>query len=256
LVPVHRALRGTRPLVFAHRGGAKIGPENTLLAFDRGLAAGADGLELDVRLSQDGEVVVIHDATLDRTTDARGPVSRYTAAQLAAVNVLGSGQGVPRLRQVLERYAQAAIIIEIKDASAVLARSVVDLVRDARAIDRVVLGSYYGSALKAARRHDSRVRTGSTMSETRLALYASYVHLAPYWAGYQAFQVPERASGGRVVSRRFVRLAHAAGLVVQVWTVDTSEDITRLLSFGVDGIISDRPDVAVEAVRTWSALTG
>lgn len=249
---MHRALRGPRPLVFAHRGGAKLGPENTLLAFDRGLAAGADGLELDVRLAADGEVVVMHDATVDRTTGAQGPVNRFTSGQLATLDVLGTGQGVPRLREVLERYRDAAVIVEMKEASADLARAVVDVVREARAIDRVVLGSFYAVPLEAARTYEPRIPTGSAKDETRLALYASYVGLRPWWARYRAFQVPERTGGRRVVSKRFVSLAHAAGLAVQVWTVDTAEDTARLLAYGVDAVISDRPDLAIEAVRTWS----
>src|SRR5919108_1020933 len=106
---------GARPLVFAHRGGCALGPENTIAGFDRGLAAGADGLELDVRLARDGTVVVLHDAALDRTTNARGPVSALTADELARVDAAywfcpedgyplrGQGVGVPQLRDVLAR---------------------------------------------------------------------------------------------------------------------------------------------------------
>ena len=251
---MHKALRGTRPLVFAHRGGAKIGPENTLVAFDRGLAAGADGLELDVHLSKDGEVVVIHDRTVDRTTDGRGPVARHTADELARMNVLGSGSGVPTLRQVLARYPEQPIIVEMKRSSAALAHAVVDVVREARAIDRVSLGSFHVVPLKAACTYEPRLPTGSATPETRLALYASYVGISPFWASYRSFQVPERTRGTRVVSQRFIRLAHAAGIVVQVWTVDDPADMTRLLGWGVDAVISDRPDVAANAVRSFAAL--
>src|SRR3954468_8853797 len=94
---MHPALASTRPLVFAHRGGSKLAPENTIAAFDRGLAEGADGLELDVQLSRDGTVVVHHDRRLDRTTTATGPLCERTAAELAAL-------GVPALRDVLGRY--------------------------------------------------------------------------------------------------------------------------------------------------------
>lgn len=249
---MHRALRRERPLVFAHRGGAKLGPENTIAAFDRGMAAGADGLELDVRLSRDGEVVVIHDPTVERTTDARGAVNQYTADELARMNVLGSGAGVPRLAEVLARYPGAALIIELKEG-AELALRTADLVRAAGALDRVVIGSYERSALRAVRRHEPRVPTGSSRQETRLALYASRIGLAPHWAAYRAFQVPERTDDTRVVSRRFVRLAHAAGVAVQVWTVDEPEDILRLVSWGVDGIITDRPDIAAQTLQKWSA---
>src|SRR5205085_3357808 len=100
---MHPALESSRPLVFAHRGGSKIGPENTMTAFDRGLAAGADGLELDVHLSRDGIVVVHHDRLLDRTTSATGPLSERTVAELGKLDV-------PLLRDVLARYRRRKII--------------------------------------------------------------------------------------------------------------------------------------------------
>lgn len=245
---MHRALRGARPLVFAHRGGAKLGPENTIAAFTRGLAAGADGLELDVRLSKDRQAVVIHDSTVDRTTDARGRVDQFTAAELSRMDVLRSGAGVPRLGEVLERFSDAAVIVEVKETRVELVDAVVALVLDSHALDRVVLGSFHTAAVRAARRREPRLPTGSSIGETRLALYASYVGIAPFWAGYRAFQIPERTRGTRVVSKRFIRLAHEAGLVVQVWTVDDPSDMRRLLSWGADALITDRPDVAVEIV--------
>lgn len=243
----HRALKGARPLVFAHRGGAKLAPENTIEAFDRGLHAGADGLELDVRLSADGEVVVMHDPTVDRTTRRRGAVGRYTAVELAEVNV-------PRLRDVLDRYKDVPLIIELKEATARLAAAVVDLVAEYDAVNRVALGSFHADALKAVRLRDPRIPTGASKPEIRLALYASYVGIAPFWAAYRSLQVPERSRGQRVVSRRFVRMAHTAGLVVQVWTINAEHDIRRLLDWGVDAIISDRPDLAARIVREASAI--
>jgi glycerophosphoryl diester phosphodiesterase len=242
---VHSALRSSRPLVFAHRGGSGIGPENTIEAFDRGLAAGADGLELDVRLSRDGVVVVHHDALLDRTTRASGPLSDRTASELARLNV-------PTLAGVLERYPQRPIIIELKETGGALARAVVDEVRRARATDNVCLGSFSVGALRAARACEPAMATSAGRFEVRMALYRSWVRLSPGRVPYQAFQVPETSGATRVVSPRFVRLAHQAGLVVQVWTVDEPQDIRRLLEWGVDGIISDRPDIAAPVVRDWT----
>jgi glycerophosphoryl diester phosphodiesterase len=233
-----------RPLVFAHRGGSGIGPENTIAAFDRGLTSGADGIELDVHLSRDGVVVVHHDAMLDRTTRATGPLRDRTAAELAALDV-------PRLRDVLERYPATGVIVELKEPGPELARAVVDEVRRARAAERVCLGSFSLTALRAARALAPEVATSGARFEVRMALYRSWFHLSPGRVAYRAFQVPETSGSTRVVSPRFVRLAHQAGIAVQVWTVDEPEDIRRLLSWGVDGIISDRPDVAAEVVKDW-----
>jgi glycerophosphoryl diester phosphodiesterase len=241
---VHAAIRALRPLVFAHRGGGKIGPENTIVAFDRGLEAGADGLELDVHLSRDGIVVVHHDATLDRTTRATGPLKARTAAELAEFDV-------PPLRAVLARYPKVGIIIELKERGPVLAESVVDEVRRAGATDRVCLGSFSVTAIRAARAAAPGVATSGARFEVRMALYRSWCGLSPGRVPYQAFQVPEISGGTRVVSPRFVRLAHKAGVAVHVWTVDEPADIRRLLDWGVDGIISDCPDVASQILKEW-----
>jgi glycerophosphoryl diester phosphodiesterase len=241
---VHSPLDFSRPLVFAHRGGSKIGPENTITAFDRGLAAGADGLELDVHLSRDAIPVVHHDSRLDRTTRAVGALKDRTASELA-------GLDVPALGDVLARYPRTRMIVELKDASAALARAVVEDVRRAGAMEAVCLGSFSVKALRAARACEPAIATSAGRFEVRMALYRSWVHLSPGRVPYQAFQVPETSGTTRVVSPRFVKLAHEAGLAVQVWTVDEPDDIRRLLDWGVDGIISDRPDLAVEVVREW-----
>jgi glycerophosphoryl diester phosphodiesterase len=226
-----------------------MGPENTIVAFDRGLAAGADGLELDVHLSRDGVVVVHHDRLLDRTTRGAGPIRERSAEDLAQLDV-------PTLRDVLARYPATRIIIELKEPSAALARAVVTEVVRAHAVEHVCLGSFSVGALRAVRASAPAIATSAGRFEVRVALYRSWVHVAPGRVAYHAFQVPETSGRTRVVSPRFVELAHRAGLVVQVWTVDDPDDIRRLLNWGVDGIISDRPDVAAKVVREWSMVNG
>src|SRR3954447_14175471 len=263
----HPALSFGRPQVFAHRGGAASRPENTMAAFEHGLSLGADGLEFDVHLSRDGVVVVHHDATLDRTTNARGPLASLSAAELARLDAAynfvprggsgnpfrGAGIGIPSLRDVLHRFGDIAIIIELKLNEPTLAHRVIDEVSDARAIDRVSLGSFGTRVLRAARAYEPRIHTGSSREETRLALYRSWCGWPVSKPPFDAYQVPELAGSTRVVSRRFVEHAHRAGIAVQVWTVDIEADVTRLLDWGVDGIISDRPDIAVEVVRRRTA---
>lgn len=243
-------------MVYAHRGGAKLRPENTLVAFDHGLSLGADGLELDVHLSRDGVVVVHHDPILERTTNGSGPVASHTAAELAALDAgyhfegfRGEAGGVPRFEDVLRRYPSTPLIVELKVNEPALAHRTIDAIRAANAVDRVALGSFGTRVLRAARAYEPAICTGSSREETRLALYRSWVRWPVRRPAYQEYQVPELAGSTRVVSARFVRYAHQAGVQVKVWTVDEEPDMTRLLGWGVDAIISDRPDVAVTVIR-------
>ena len=250
--------------MFAHRGGSALAPENTMPAFDRGLALGADGLELDVHLSRDGVAVVHHDARLGRTTDATGAIADLTAAELAGVDAgyhfrtggghpfRGRGIGIPALRDILRRYRDTRFIIEMKGNTGDLARAVVDEVRAADAVARVCLGSFGLRVLRSTRTLDPAIATSAAREEVRWMLYRSWVGLPPRRVPNQAYQVPERSGFTRVVSPRFVRAAHTAGAAVQVWTVDDPSDMRRLLDWGVDAIITDRPDLAVPVVREWA----
>src|SRR5256712_10752818 len=140
----HPFFASSRPLVFAHRGGSALAPENTIEAFDNGLRLGADGLELDVHLSRDGTVMVHHDSRLDRTTVLRGPIADRTAVELTRVHV-------PALDDVLARYRDARIIGELKVNSAELAAAAVGAVRRAGAVDRGCFPSFGRRVLPAVR---------------------------------------------------------------------------------------------------------
>lgn len=246
-----------RPQVFAHRGGCALGPENTIAAFDIGMSTGADGLELDVHLSADNIVVVHHDKTLDRTTNASGPVAARTAAELARVDAgywfqkggeypfRGRGIGVPTFDEVLRRYRGVPTVIEIKVYTAAMGEAVADVIRRADASRYTCIAGYGPSSARAARAALPEIAASAHKGEVRMALYRSWLRWPVRSASYQTYQVPERAEAVRIVSPRFVRDAHAHGFKVQVWTVDEEADMRRLLAWGVDGLISNRPDLAV-----------
>ncbi len=224
--------------MFAHRGGSALAPENTIAAFDNGLALGADGLELDVHLSRDGVVVVHHDRLLDRTTTLRGPIVERTAEELRRA-------AVPTLAEVLARYRDPRIIVELKVNTAELAAATIDVLRKADAVERVCLGSFGLRVLRAARAIEPAIATSGAREEVRWALYRSWVRWPVSRVAYNGYQIPELSGTTRVVSKRFVEYAHNAGLGVQVWTVDTEEQARRLLTCGVDALITDRPDLIV-----------
>ena len=254
--------------MYAHRGGAALRPENTIVSFDHGLSLGADGLELDVHLSRDGVVVVHHDPTLNRTTGTRGPIAALTADELARVDAgywfrpevrpdatdttypyRGQGIGIPRLREVLARYPATPLIIELKVNDPELARRVIDDVRAAGAVGRVAFGAFGWRVLHTVRKIEPRIPTGAAREEVRWALYRSWVHWPLGATRYRELQVPAQAGLTRIVTPRFIEHAHRAGVTVKVWTVDEEADMRRLLDWGVDAIISDRPDRAVAVVK-------
>jgi glycerophosphoryl diester phosphodiesterase len=239
----HTFFESSRPRVFAHRGGAGLAPENTLAAFDNGLALGADGIELDVRLSRDGVVMVHHDRTLDRTTTLKGPVAARDAGELMRARV-------PTFAEVLTRYRDTRLIVELKLNHHQLATAVVREIRRADAVDRICLGSFGLTVLRAVRTLEPAIATSAAREEVRLALYRSWCRWPVMRTTYHGYQIPECAGRTRVVSPRFVRDAHRAGLAVQVWTVDTETDARRLLGWGVDALITDRPDIMVPLVHS------
>ena len=246
-----------RPLVFAHRGGCVLGPENTLAAFDLGRQAGADGLELDIHLSSDGVPVVHHDSTLDRTTSASGPLASRTAADLARVDAgwrfAGRGEypfrqqgvGIPSLRDVLRKYPDVPVIIDMKVDSREMGEAVAREVRAAGAADRVCAAGYGACSAAAARAALPDMACSATRPEASLAVYRAWARWPIGRARYGGYQVPERTSLLRIVSQRFIQYAHETEVKVQVWTVDEEADMRRLLAWGVDGLISNRPDLAV-----------
>jgi glycerophosphoryl diester phosphodiesterase len=257
---------GDTPQVFAHRGGCDLGPENTIAAFDIGVSTGADGLELDVHLSADNVVVVHHDKTLDRTTNGKGPVAARTADELARVDAgywfrregeypfRGRGIGVPTLREVLARYRGVPTIIEIKVYTPAMGRAVADEIRRGGAVDYACVAGYGLASATAARAALPGVAASASQPEVRLAVYRSWFRWPVRHGAYQTYQVPEWAEAARIVSRRFIRDAHAAGFKVQVWTVDEEADMRRLLEWGVDGLISNRPDLAVRVRDQFVAM--
>jgi glycerophosphoryl diester phosphodiesterase len=222
------------PAVIAHRGASRAFPENTPAAFEAAVRAGADMVELDVRLTADGTLVVMHDPDVARTTVGSGLVSEMTLAEIESLRV-------PTLREALELLrGRAGVEIEIKDIPGDAAvDAVVGLLQKLR-FDAVLLSSFDAGTLERARLRDPEIATGletEGVDELRRGLS----HVAERGHPFLLPDAPSLMQAGTAV----VRLAHDRGIRIGTWTVDDPETITELFAWGVDAVETNMPEMAV-----------
>ncbi|GLF96453.1 glycerophosphodiester phosphodiesterase family protein [Streptomyces yaizuensis] len=233
----HPFLDHPAPLAFAHRGGAADGIENTAAAFRRAALLGYRYFETDVHTTADGALVAFHDTTLDRVTDARGPVARLPWREVRRARI-GGREPLPLFADLLEEFPTARWNVDVKSDAAVA--PLVELVRRTGAWDRVCVGSFAEPRVaRAARLAGPRLATSYGVRGVLGLRLRSLGLPAAARAGAVCAQVPERFGGVRVVDRRFLREAHARGLQVHVWTVNDPERMRALLDLGADGIMTD-----------------
>jgi glycerophosphoryl diester phosphodiesterase len=237
--------------VLAHRGLALEAPENTLLAFVAAIGIGATHVETDVHASSDGVAVISHDPELDRVAGVPGRVDALTMARLREVD-LGEGQSFCSLAEALDAFPETRFNIDIKSADAVT--PTVAAVLDAKAVDRVLVTSFSESRRRAAVRQLPGVATSASSLLFAAAFAAGRLHAAPLLRrvlrGIDAVQIPEQHAGVRIVTDRMIRLLHSAKVEVHVWTVNDAPAMHRLLDLGVDGIVTDRADIALGVLTT------
>ncbi|MCI0609944.1 MAG: glycerophosphodiester phosphodiesterase, partial [Anaerolineae bacterium] len=238
-----------RTAIFAHRGASAHAPENTLAAFEMALAENADGIELDVKLSADGHVVVIHDMTIDRTTGAHGRVRDLSLADLRA---LGAGsffsekfqsEKIPTLEEVFETFGKRTFInVELTNYNSPrdhLVESVCMLVKKFSLQERVMFSSYFGSNLSKARAYLPEVPRGLLALPGLLGAWARSFGFA--FGKYQALHPNIKDATHQQVQR-----VHRLKRRIHVWTVNAAEDMRRLYNWGVDAIFTDDPALAVQ----------
>jgi glycerophosphoryl diester phosphodiesterase len=263
------AMVARRPLVMAHRGGAGLWPENTAHAFRQSVALGVDVLEMDLHGTSDGALVVIHDATVDRTTNGAGRVNSLTLAELKRLDAgyrwtadggrtfpfRGKGINVPTLREVLEEFPGARLNIDIKQAQPSLVKSFCGLLGERGAKERVTVASFHSSTLAEFRRECPGVKTSASMDEV-FALASDLQagrDIAAGSARTRLVQVPESAFGRGWLTAELVGAAHRGGLELHVWTINDEEAMRRLIALGVDGIMTDYPDKLIALLKEASA---
>ena len=259
-----------RVIAYAHQGGAWESPSSTLHAIDHALEVGATGIELDVHATADGELVVCHDATVDRTTAAQGTIVSFTLAQLRAMDFsfwwipgadVTPGRpdtdypfrgrapgdrafGIATLREVLERYPGVVLNLDIKQTAPVVApyeEALARLLAEFGRTDDVIVASFLDPATDAFRTFAPDLPTSAGTMATAAAWQAVQAGEDLPESPAVAFQVPERQGDLVIVDEAFVAAAHRAGKAVHVWTVNDAASMERLLGLGVDGVISDVP---------------
>ena len=242
-------LEGKPPRAFAHRGwhiGELAGLENSMAAFRRAFDEGYRYLETDVRLTADGRLIVFHDARLDRVTDRQGLVAALPWQEIRRVRIAGT-EPIPLLADLLEEFPTARFNIDAKTDAA--AGPLVDLVMKTGSAARVCLGSFSDRRLAAMRAACGPTVATSMGSREIFRLVRASALQRRFELSARAAQVPVGLRGVPIVTPRFIAAAHAAGLEVHVWTIDDPAEMRRLLSLGVDGIMTDRPDLLRDALR-------
>ncbi|MBI5497927.1 MAG: glycerophosphodiester phosphodiesterase [Deltaproteobacteria bacterium] len=236
----------------SHRGGSLLAPENTLAAFRQAVERwDTDVLELDVRPTRDGAVVVFHDETLERTTNGTGPVCEHSLAQLQALDAghhlagwRGRGAVVPTLQEVLEAFPGKHVNIELKEGADAFLEAFAVVVEGAGAVDRVCVGHVDEERAHALRARLPECATFFPQDPLLRFFSATRADGEPLPdEPWDVLSLPLEYLGLRVVDARLVEAAHRAGKAVHVWTVDDPGDMHALWDLGVDSILTDRPDV-------------
>ncbi|ANU10452.1 glycerophosphoryl diester phosphodiesterase [Planococcus antarcticus DSM 14505] len=266
--PAKEVLNYEHPIVLAHRGGAKLAPENTLAAFNRSAELGVHGFEIDIRMTKDEELLVFHDEYIDRTTDGAGRVADMSLDQLKAFDLgyhfidtegqhsyRGKNERVVLLRELIEKFPQMYINIDIKDDPETYEGSLVPsklwrLIDSLSIHDRVAVTSFYDEQIDRFNLYaQNRVAIGAGENEVRKA-YASFNsqfgHL--YQPRADVFQIPIKSSLFRLDSSRFIAFLENLNIPVHYWVIDEPEAMRTLIAAGAKGIITDRPDLAVALI--------
>ena len=261
-------LRCDKVLNIAHRGGRRIRPEHTLLAYDQALEDGADILELDVGETSDGALVVMHDDEVDRTTDCTGLIKEMTFAEIRECDAgyeftpddgetypyRGTGLVVPTLQEVFDRYPDVAFIIEIKQETPSIVDNFVQTLRDSGVEDKMIGSQFSDDVLAELRAAAPEIATNTGVNETLVFWGKAFDDLDPeYEPPAEFLQVPTQFDvGDRIVDvlhPGFVPRAHELDMYVHVWTINDEQEMRDLIALGVDGIMTDDPPLLTKVIN-------
>lgn len=239
-----------RFLNIAHRGGARLRPEHTLVAYDHALAIGADVIEFDLHATSDGVIVILHDVTVDRTTDGRGAVRQMTFAELRQLDAgyrftrdggqtfpwRGQGLTIPTLEEALDRFQGKPLSVEIKQREPAIATRVVEIFLARGIVDTAVFAAFPTEPIQQLRARAPSAMTAMTANELIEFSLLSEATLETYMPPARFIQPPRDA-----VTPELLAQAHALGLKMHPWTVNNDADMRTLIQMGVDGMFTDDP---------------
>ena len=254
-------------MVIAHQGGDGIWPGDTLYAFEKAVETGADVLEMDAHITLDGEIVLMHDEKVDRTTDGSGRIEDLLLSKLKLLDAAyrwsndggatfpyrGQGIQVPTLDELFERFPDKRYLIEIKLTRNPIHQPLCEMIREYGMQEKVVVASFHDDSMALFRQTCPEVATSASKGEVTPFVILGKLFLSGWLSPeYQSLQVPWETSesyGIPIMTQRFIREAHAKNLHVEPWTVNDPALIKQHIQWGVDGIITDRPDVMMEVLR-------
>jgi glycerophosphoryl diester phosphodiesterase len=255
------------PLVIAHQGGDGVWPGDTMFAFENAVKIGVDVLEMDAHISKDGKIVLMHDEEVDRTTNGSGLVEDLTLDELKQLDAAykwsnddgntfpyrGQGIQVPTLEELFAAFPQMRYVIEIKLTQNPIDKPLCDLIREHNMQDSVVVASFHDEAMQNFRATCPEVATSASRGEVTTFVLLGKIFLsglvAPDYESIQPPYNPAQSMNIPIMTRRFIREAHAKNIAVEPWTVDDPELMRQYIEWGVDGIMTDRPDLMIEVLK-------
>jgi glycerophosphoryl diester phosphodiesterase len=262
--PYYQSAR--RPLVIAHQGGDGIRPGDTMVAFEHVVQIGADVLEMDAHITKDGQIVLMHDEKVDRTTDGTGLIEDLNLAELKQLDAAykwsnddgqtfpfrGQGIKVPTLEDLFQKFPAMRYVIEIKLTENPIDKPLCDLVRKYKMQNKVVIASFHDEAMRRFRKTCPEVATSASRGEVTKFVLLGKIFLSglvtPQYESIQPPYDPEESMNIPIMTKRFIREAHAKNIAIEPWTVDNPELMKQYISWGVDGIMTDRPDLMIEVL--------
>ena len=253
---LHPFFDHARPHLFAHQGASGEAPSNTLTSFQRAVDLGIVYLETDCHATSDGEVVLCHDPTVDATSDGEGEIASFHYSELQELDAgyrfspdgkhfpfRGRGVRIPRLAELLERFPEARINLEIKQGELEVVREVIRIIEAADASQRVLLAAAEDEVMRSIRSLAPRTAIGSSLGDL-VAFFQAIAEerVERFRPEGMALQMPTEFAGNSLVTPEALAAAHRHGLLVHIWTINDPAEMKRLLEAGVDGVMSDYPE--------------